>query len=152
MNAHHRPVLAARLTQRWVRAYTAHLDPDRRDTRRAELASDVWEHAAEARRRGVGSVRLNIQILRRLLAGMPADLSWRREPPAVTPVLAAPASEVAPAPSSPWMCRLRGHRYVAKPVPNNLGDGGGFSRICERCNHEKTPHGGPPAHWASGMS
>ena len=33
------------------RAYTAHLDPARRDTRRAELASDLWEHEADAKRR-----------------------------------------------------------------------------------------------------
>ena len=57
MNGQHRPALAARLTQRWVRAYTAHLDPDRRDTRRAELASDLWEHEADAKRMGLGSVR-----------------------------------------------------------------------------------------------
>ena len=80
MNGQHRPALAARLTQRWVRAYTAHLDPARRDTRRAELASDLWEHEADARRMGLGSLRMNAQMLRRLLAGIPADLSWRRQP------------------------------------------------------------------------
>jgi hypothetical protein len=150
MNASHRPALAARLTQRWVRVYTAHLDPDRRDTRRAELASDVWEHEAEAKRRGLGSLRVNAQILRRLLAGIPADMSWRRQPPDPTAVLAAPAPQVATMPLSPWWCRLRGHRYVAKRLPNNLDDGGGFYSVCERCNHEKRPSGRPPAHWLSG--
>ena len=98
MNGQHRPALAARLTQRWVRAYTAHLDPARRDTRRAELASDLWEHEADAKRRGLGSIRVNAQMVRRLVAGIPADLSWRRQP--ATPVLAGPASVLAATPSS----------------------------------------------------
>ena len=85
MNSQHRPALASRMTQRWVRAYTAHLDPARRDTRRAELASDLWEHEADARRTGLGSLRMNAQMLRRLLAGIPADLSWRRQPSDPTP-------------------------------------------------------------------
>ena len=150
MNVKHRPTLASRLTHRWVRVYTAHLDPARRDTRRAELASDLWEHEAEAKRKGLGSLRVNAQILRRLLAGIPADLSWRRQPPDHAPVLAAPAPQVATAPSSPWVCRLRGHRYVTKSVPNSLDDGGGFFRVCERCNHEKQKSGRPPAHWIAG--
>jgi hypothetical protein len=149
MNAQHRPTLAARLAHRWVRVYTAHLDAALRDTRRAELASDVWEHEAEAKRRGLGSIRINAQILRRLLAGIPDDLSWRRQPPDATPALAGPAPAVAAGLPSPWICRLRGHHYVTKRLPNNL-DEGGFSRVCERCNHEKTPDGRPPAHWLAG--
>jgi hypothetical protein len=149
MSARHRPTLAARLTHRWVRVYTAHLDPALRDTRRAELASDLWEHEAEAKRRGLGSLRVNVQILRRLLAGIPADLSWRRQPPDATPALAGPAPAVATALPSAWLCRLRGHHYVTKRLPNSL-DEGGFYHVCERCNHEKTPDGRPPAHWLSG--
>lgn len=149
MNARHRPTLAARLTLRWVRVYTAHLDPSRRDTRRAELASDLWEHETEARRVGRGSLRVNMQIVRRLLAGIPADLSWRREPPNATPAIAGPAPAVAAAPPPTWICRLRGHHYVTKRLPNNL-DEGGFYRVCERCNHERMPDGRPPAHWLSG--
>jgi hypothetical protein len=151
MNAQHQPAFAARLTHRWVRAYTARLDPARRDTRRAELASDLWEHEAEAKRSGLGSLQVNAQILRRLLAGVPADLSWRHQPPDPTPLPAAPAPLVTTAPSSPWVCRLRGHQYVSKRLPNRLGDGGGLHRVCERCNHEKWPHSGPPpGHWLSG--
>jgi hypothetical protein len=149
MNVQRRPTLAARLTHRWVRVYTAHLDPARRDTRRAELASDVWEHQVEARRMGRSSLRVNVQIFRRLLAGIPADLSWRREPPDATPAIAGPAPAVAATPPSPWICRLRGHHYVTKRLPNKL-DEGGFYCVCERCNHEKSPHGRPPAHWLSG--
>ncbi len=85
MNSQHRPALASRLTRRWVRMYTAHLDPARRDTRRAELASDLWEHQADAQRMGL-------------------------------------------------VCRVRGHHYVTKRLPNRLGDGGTYC-VCERCNH-----------------
>ena len=92
MNGQHGPAFASRMTQRWVRAYTAHLDPARRDTRRAELASDLWEHEADARRTGLGSLRMNAQMLRRLLAGIPADLSWRRQPSEPRPVRRASAS------------------------------------------------------------
>ena len=144
MNGQHRPALASRMTQRWVRAYTAHLDPARRDTRRAELASDLWEHEADARRTGLGSLRMNAQMLRRLLAGIPADLSWRRQPSDPTPLLATPAPVVAATPSPRWVCRLRGHHYVTKRTPDKLDDSGTY-RVCERCNHEKRPPRGAPA-------
>jgi hypothetical protein len=150
MNSEHRPALASRLTQRWVRAYTVHLDPALRDTRRAELASDLWEHEAAARRMGLGSVRINAQILRRLLAGISADLSWRRQQRDATPAFTTPPPVLTTAPSSRWACRVRGHHYVTKRLPNRLDDGGTYC-VCERCNHEKVPPGGPPAHWMSGF-
>jgi hypothetical protein len=150
MNSQHRPVLASRLSHRWVRAYTAHLDPDQRDTRRAELASDLWEHEAYAQRLGLRSLRVNAQMLRRLLAGIPADLSWRRQQGDTTPALAATPPNAATVSSSRWVCRVRGHHYVTKRLPNRLGDGGTYC-VCERCNHEKLPPGGPPAHWMSGF-
>ena len=143
MNSQHRPALASRITQRWVRAYTAHLDPARRDTRRAEIASDLWEHEADARRTGLGSLRMNAQMLRRLLAGIPADLSWRRQPSDPTPLLATPPV-VAAMPSPRWVCRVRGHHYVTKHTPDKLDDSGTY-QVCERCNHEKRPPRGPPA-------
>jgi hypothetical protein len=150
MNGQHRPAFASRLTHRWVRAYTAHLDPARRDTRRAELASDLWEHEADAQRRGLGSLRVNAQMLRRLLAGMPADLSWRRHQGDTAPTFAGPAPPLTAAPPSRWVCRVRGHHYVTKRLPNKLDDGGTYC-VCERCNREKLPPGGPPAHWMSGL-
>ncbi len=150
MNGQHRPALASRLTHRWVRAYTAHLDPAQRDTRRAELASDLWEHEADAQRMGLGSLRVNAQMLRRLLAGIPADLSWRRQQGDATPVYAGPAPVQAEPPSSRRVCPIRGHHYVTKRTPNKLDDGGTYS-VCERCNHERRPPSGPPAHPMSGI-
>ena len=154
MNSQHRPALASRMTQRWVRAYTVHLDPARRDTRRAEIASDLWEHEADARRTGLGSLRMNAQMLRRLLAGIPADLSWRRQPSDPTPLLATPPV-LAALPSPRWVCWVRGHHYVTKRTPDKLLerpwpsitalDDSGTYRVCERCNHEKRPPRGAPA-------
>jgi hypothetical protein len=63
-----------RLALWWVERYTRGLEPATRDERRAEVASDVWEHRAE-----VGTTRaVQLQILGRCLRGAPADLSWRR--------------------------------------------------------------------------
>ena len=90
--------------------------------------------------------RFNAQMVRRLVAGIPADLSWRRQP--ATPVLAGPAPVPAETPSSRWVCRFRGHHYVTKRTPNSLDDSGTY-RVCERCNHEKRPPRGPPAHWGA---
>ena len=144
MNAQHRPAFASWLTHCWVRVYTAQLDPARRDTRRAELASDLWEHEAEAKRTGHGTLRMNTQILRRLLTGIPADLTWRRLPADATAVPATTAPLVATKPWPPWLCQLRGHHYVVKRLENHLDDGGGFYRVCERCQQEKWPSGRPP--------
>jgi hypothetical protein len=150
MNSRQRPAPASRLTHCWVRAYTAHLEPTVRDTRRAELASDLWEHEADAQQMGLGSLRVNAQMLRRLLAGIPADLLWRSQQRDATPVLSAAHPHATTASSSRWVCRVRGHHYVTKRLPNRLGDGGTMC-VCERCNHEKVPPGGPPAHWMSGL-
>ncbi len=150
MTGQSRPALASRLTHRWVCAYTAHLDPGQRDTRRAEIDCDLWEHQADAQRMGLGSLRLNVQMIRRLLAGIPADLSWRRGQREVTPALTAPASVPAAQPSR-WVCRIRGHNYVTKRLPNPLDDGGTYC-VCERCNRERLPPGGPPTHPMSGFA
>ncbi len=73
------PELAAGLTRGWVRLYTRGLPADLRTARRAELESDLWEHAqwstTESRRPG----RTALEIVERVVAGMVADLSWRLE-------------------------------------------------------------------------
>ena len=69
--------LPVRLAQAWVALYTRGLPADRRDARRAEISSDLWEHghdaACDGSRDGTASV------LGRVLAGVPADISWRVE-------------------------------------------------------------------------
>ncbi|MGL6279359.1 MAG: hypothetical protein ACRC50_07375 [Gaiella sp.] len=65
---------AERLTGWWVDRYTRGLDPRLREARRAELASDVWEHRTAA---GDG-LATELAIASRCLRGVPADLVWRR--------------------------------------------------------------------------
>ena len=64
------------MTEAWIRVYTAGLPVTSRDARRAELASDLFEHrraALVAARPFAGELAL------RWLLGIPADLAWRVE-------------------------------------------------------------------------
>jgi hypothetical protein len=67
------------LTRRWVRLYTAGLPPEIREARRAELESDLWEQDHEAAAAGVRPTMTAMQVLHRLVRGLPADLSWRQQ-------------------------------------------------------------------------
>ena len=63
---------AAELILWWCEVYTRGLSPAVAGDRRAELASDLWEHAtAEPRAAGA--------MLSRAIRGVPADLAWRYE-------------------------------------------------------------------------
>jgi len=68
--------LAVGVARTWVRLYTRGLPPDLCEARRAELESDLWEHANEHQHRAVATA---LEIVMRLLTGVPADLSWRLE-------------------------------------------------------------------------
>ena len=63
-----------RAVMAWAGVYTRGLPPSTRDQRKAEITSDLWEHRAEA----AGSRGLSLEIAARSIAGVPADLSWRR--------------------------------------------------------------------------
>jgi hypothetical protein len=69
--------LPVQLAQAWVALYTRGLPADRRDARRAEISSDLWEQCYDGSRDGSGSV--SASVLGRVLAGVPADISWRAE-------------------------------------------------------------------------
>lgn len=58
----------------WVDRYTRGLRPDTREARRAEIASDLWEHRHDAG----DTWSTHLAIVSRCLRGAPADLSWRR--------------------------------------------------------------------------
>jgi hypothetical protein len=70
---------AVRLVRWWVRTYSAGLPADAREARRAELESDLWEHARSGDDAGRPARALAGQILARCLFGMPGDLAWRAE-------------------------------------------------------------------------
>lgn len=68
--------VAAALTRRWVRGYTAWVGAEAAERRRAEIASDVWEQRTDAHERRVAPVTVALAIAVRVVAGMPADLTW----------------------------------------------------------------------------
>jgi hypothetical protein len=61
----------------WTQLYTAgaHITP--RDARRELIASDLWEHEADAMAEGQTPVSLAGDITGRAVRGIPADLAWR---------------------------------------------------------------------------
>jgi hypothetical protein len=65
-----------RFAHAWVHLYTLAVTRDVRDRRRTEIDSDVWEHVADAHRRRRGNLAGQLEVLRRVLTGIPADLSW----------------------------------------------------------------------------
>ena len=67
-----------RMSTSWARWYTRQLPGETAEGRRDELASDLWEHAADAERRGQRRWVHEFEVIGRVLSGLPADLSWRR--------------------------------------------------------------------------
>ena len=65
---------AVRLVQLWTRAYTLGMPADVRDERVSEIECDLWESRHDADRAATP-----IEMLVRLLLGIPDDLLWRLE-------------------------------------------------------------------------
>jgi hypothetical protein len=70
---------AIAIVRGWTRLYTVRMDPARRNARRAEIDSDLWECHEDARRRGATPTLIALHMLLRLLFGMRHDLCWRAE-------------------------------------------------------------------------
>jgi hypothetical protein len=69
--------LAVSCVRGWTRLYTWRMPPASRQTRRAEIESDVWESQSDAA--GDHVLGSALHILLRLLIGIPDDLGWRAE-------------------------------------------------------------------------
>jgi hypothetical protein len=69
--------IAIALVRRWTRLYTCRMEPALRDSRRAEIESDLWEFHEDARRSGHSPAGIAVHMLARLLLGMPHDVLWR---------------------------------------------------------------------------
>ena len=68
------------LVRSWTRVYTFGLTAEIREARRAEIESDLWEHAHDLELGGdASSPFCALHELIRLLAGVPDDLLWRIE-------------------------------------------------------------------------
>jgi hypothetical protein len=68
---------APRVVSWWTATYTAGLASSVRNARRAEIASDVWEHREDMVAGGETMLRSAIGIVSRMVRGVPADLLWR---------------------------------------------------------------------------
>jgi hypothetical protein len=68
---------SADLVRRWVELYTRGLAVEVRVRRREEIEADLWSQFEEATRIGRSERSTGGEVLVRLVAGMPADVSWR---------------------------------------------------------------------------
>lgn len=68
---------SAGLVRGWVDLYTRGLPGELRDGRRDEIAGDLWSQFEEAAVIGRSERATANEILVRLVAGIPADISWR---------------------------------------------------------------------------
>jgi hypothetical protein len=75
---------AGALVTWWVATYSRHLPAEVAERRQAELASDLWEQRAWGQAMGAPAPAVALSILRRMAAGMPADLRWRHHQLAAT--------------------------------------------------------------------
>lgn len=66
---------AAGLVRLWTRVYSWRLPEPIRNARRAEIESDLWESQQTVTR----TAWVPLQIIARLLLGLPDDLGWRFE-------------------------------------------------------------------------
>lgn len=68
--------IAAGITRAWVRLYTIRIPEEMRFTRRAEIDSDLWEHAADGAARSARPLSTAIQVLLRTCFGVADDVFW----------------------------------------------------------------------------
>ena len=71
--------VAVGMTRTWVSLYTSGLPPEFRDSRRAEIDSDVWEQQRTADLLNQPQGETSLQLLARLVLGIPSDVTWRLE-------------------------------------------------------------------------
>lgn len=68
---------ASRLARWWAATYTLGLASPVRAGRRAEIASDVWEHQRDAADSVAGALSGALGLMSRTVRGMAADMLWR---------------------------------------------------------------------------
>jgi hypothetical protein len=71
--------VSSAIVRGWTRLYTWRLPALARDTRRAEIDSDLWEYSQDrGAEPGVASALASaLHVIARLIAGIPDDVSWR---------------------------------------------------------------------------
>ncbi len=71
------------LVRSWTGLYSLGLPASLRDDRRAEIASDLWEHQRLADLEAAPVLVTALEIFVRFVTGMPADFVWRLESGAI---------------------------------------------------------------------
>jgi hypothetical protein len=71
--------MVSQITLAWVALYTRGVPAEFRERRQAELESDVWEHAFNREGENDTAWKRALQMIGRLISGIPADLMWRAE-------------------------------------------------------------------------
>ncbi|MGH2609819.1 MAG: DUF4386 family protein [Tepidiformaceae bacterium] len=69
--------MAASVARLWLRFYTLGMTADLRERREDQLGSDLWEHQVDRLGAGVAPSMVGLEVLGRMVRGMPADLLWR---------------------------------------------------------------------------
>ena len=70
---------ATRLIRAWTSMYTRGLPDQVKRERMAEIESDLWEQYHDSRPRGPTWTGTTLQVLLRLVVGIPFDIAWRLE-------------------------------------------------------------------------
>jgi hypothetical protein len=73
------PERMAELVARWVRLYTRNVPPSLAQRRIDEIDGDLHDHIAHERAHGTKDRRIAVSIAARMLRGLAADVSWRRQ-------------------------------------------------------------------------
>jgi hypothetical protein len=73
------PERMAELVARWVRFYTRNLPAPIARRRIDEIDADLHDHIAHERAHGTNDRRIALGIVARMLRGLAADASWRRQ-------------------------------------------------------------------------
>ncbi len=73
------PERARDVVSRWARFYTRELPTPIAQRRVDEIDADLHDHFAYERARGTSDRRIALSILSRMVRGMTADASWRRQ-------------------------------------------------------------------------
>lgn len=90
----HEDTFGAAVARGWLRLYTAGLPPELRERREQELESDLYEHQADRRADDASTASVGLEVVGRVVRGMPADLAWRMQLEAPPMELKIPAERV----------------------------------------------------------
>lgn len=99
---------SASLVRGWVDLYTRGLPAELRDGRRDEIAGDLWSQFEESALIGRSERATANEILVRLVAGIPADVSWRMAHRGEKPVEARPSDETTGTVGLGWAAIIAG--------------------------------------------